>query len=374
MKIIGRHSKLLNRLWTRFPISSGAAHQSFEEVSGPTSRGHGQRAVHESQAKAMCSSVRDFRRTQSSPSAQAAPRGCLYPSDDRDARIGVKDDGSNTAVVRANRTLLWRYLETHIPVQYCKMAVGVTQEGETVTVSFADGTSAKGDIVVGADGIHSAMTDYLPPLRKALLPGVEPKTLPLASIIVEVTLSGAAMVRQLQLGRSGYVLRPPRPGADGQAAFMGTNIIHEDGSSGDFHWMIVWPDEEAAVDGGGHAWHATAGREELLARGVAEAKTVDPLRRASCSRRSCSGRFRGEGGVNALIDAVRVGKAIGKIANEGADVKQALGDCVKEMLQRGNRAVTRSEEVTTGPQNIGTEGWTYINRKATKLTPQVISI
>ncbi|KAL8318581.1 hypothetical protein RB597_005730 [Gaeumannomyces tritici] len=315
----------------------------------------------------MCSSVRDFRRTQSSPSAQAAPRGCLYPSDDRDARIGVKDDGSNTAVVRANRTLLWRYLETHIPVQYCKMAVGVTQEGETVTVSFADGTSAKGDIVVGADGIHSA--------------SVEPKTLPLASIIVEVTLSGAAMVRQLQLGRSGYVLRPPRPGADGQAAFMGTNIIHEDGSSGDFHWMIVWPDEEAAVDGGGHAWHATAGREELLARGsplVFRSLYIQELPTGRVTLLDdvahCMVPFRGEGGVNALIDAVRVGKAIGKIANEGADVKQALGDCVKEMLQRGNRAVTRSEEVTTGPQNIGTEGWTYINRKATKLTPQVISI
>lgn len=84
------------------------------------------------------------------------------------------------------------------------------------------------------------------------------------------------MTRQLQLGRSGYFLRPTRPGGDGQFSAL-ANIIHDGGKSGDFYWMATWPDEAVALDGGKNAWHANASREEQLARVVAESKTMDPL-------------------------------------------------------------------------------------------------
>ncbi|KAL8330787.1 hypothetical protein RB594_008442 [Gaeumannomyces avenae] len=335
----------------------------------------------------MCFNVRDFRSTQSSPSAQAAPRGCLYPSDDRDARIGIKDDGSNTVVVRANRTLMWRYLETHIPVQYCKVAVGVTQEGETVTVSFADGTSAKGDIAVGADGVHSAN----PPSRR----GAQDPPFGLHH------RRGHPLWRRHGPAALAWPLRLRPPAAPARRRRPGRLHGHQHHPRGWQQRRLPLDDclagrgsrrrrrrARLARDGGARGAAGARGRggqdDGPASSGVVQSPLVFrslyiqelPTGRVTLldDAAHCMVPFRGEGGVNALIDAVRVGKAIGKIANEGADVKQALGDCVKEMLQRGNRAVTRSEEVTTGPQNIGTEGWTYINRKATKLTPQVISI
>jgi salicylate hydroxylase len=43
---------------------------------------------------------------------------------------------------------------------------GFEQDGDTVRLLLADGSSAEGDMLVGADGVHSA-------IRRALLPGVE---------------------------------------------------------------------------------------------------------------------------------------------------------------------------------------------------------
>lgn len=83
----------------------------------------------------------------------------LYPGGQRtDEAIRLGDDGTGTRLVRANRALLRRYLRTNIEVRYNKRAVAaaVTEDGDRVTVTFEDGTSAQGDILVGADGVHSA--------------------------------------------------------------------------------------------------------------------------------------------------------------------------------------------------------------------------
>jgi 2-polyprenyl-6-methoxyphenol hydroxylase-like FAD-dependent oxidoreductase len=55
-----------------------------------------------------------------------------------------------------------------VTVNFGKKAVSVASSPEAATVSFADGTSATGDFVVGADGLHSA-------IRKSVLGESAPK-------------------------------------------------------------------------------------------------------------------------------------------------------------------------------------------------------
>lgn len=72
----------------------------------------------------------------------------------RTHRLGVRDDGSGK-FIRANRTRLRQWLATNMPVQYGKHAVRIEEKNNIVTVHFADGTSATGDILVGAEGPYS---------------------------------------------------------------------------------------------------------------------------------------------------------------------------------------------------------------------------
>lgn len=71
--------------------------------------------------------------------------------------------------------------------------------------------------------------------------------------------------------------------------------------------------------------------------------------------------------MHALIDALRLGEAIGKIADGSVDAEQAIGDYVKEMLERGNRAVTLSEEAIVTSRNSINPAWLPFSRRVTKL-------
>lgn len=69
-------------------------------------------------------------------------------------RLGVTA-GPEAYVLRASRMRLRKWLATEITITYGKQAVDIEQTEESVTVQFQDGTSAHGDILVGADGINS---------------------------------------------------------------------------------------------------------------------------------------------------------------------------------------------------------------------------
>lgn len=50
-----------------------------------------------------------------------------------------------------------------VPVAYGKRLTEARRDGEGVNVCFADGTSASGDVLIGADGIHSAVRGLIAP-------------------------------------------------------------------------------------------------------------------------------------------------------------------------------------------------------------------
>lgn len=83
--------------------------------------------------------------------------GLYFPGkDDRgDTRIGVEDT-PEMPIVRAERMRLRRTLATNIPIQWGKRVSRIVHDDNGVEAFFEDGTSAKGDILVGADGINSS--------------------------------------------------------------------------------------------------------------------------------------------------------------------------------------------------------------------------
>ena len=59
------------------------------------------------------------------------------------------------SIIRAERRRLRDWLATNIPVQWGRRVTRIEQDNDGVTVYFEDGASARGDILVGADGINS---------------------------------------------------------------------------------------------------------------------------------------------------------------------------------------------------------------------------
>ena len=57
--------------------------------------------------------------------------------------------------IRASRKLLRNWLATNLDIEWDRKFERYEEDDHGVTVHFADGTSARGDILVGADGAHS---------------------------------------------------------------------------------------------------------------------------------------------------------------------------------------------------------------------------
>ncbi|KAI4169133.1 MAG: hypothetical protein LQ348_007346 [Seirophora lacunosa] len=298
--------------------------------------------------------------------------GLYFPG--MEGRLGVQDT-PQAPIVRAERRRLRDWLATNLPIQWGKRVQRIEHDDKGVSVYFEDGTSAKGDILVGADGIKSVVRTHLlqsPP--SSLL-----KLVPLAAIVGEVTLSGSEFTRQLALGHSAYIFASPNLGF---FSFAGLHHVLPDGLSGRHYWMFMQPDP--AVASPDH-WLRTATQAEKLAHvqcAVAampakfqEIFTLTPpegikkephiwqdleLASLPAARVVLVGDaahamtpFRGEGGYHTLIDALKLSKILGELDSTGGGgggddivaVKAAVEAYNAEMLQRGGEAVRSSRNV-----------------------------
>jgi 2-polyprenyl-6-methoxyphenol hydroxylase-like FAD-dependent oxidoreductase len=67
----------------------------------------------------------------------------------------------SVGVHRADLLALLARAITDCPVELDAQCVGFSQDGEVVTAHFADGRTATGDLLIGADGLHSAVRAQL---------------------------------------------------------------------------------------------------------------------------------------------------------------------------------------------------------------------
>ncbi|KAH6658424.1 hypothetical protein BKA67DRAFT_644260 [Truncatella angustata] len=293
-----------------------------------------------------------------------APEIAFYTTDSP-VKIGRRDDGSGQ-FVRANRTRLRDWLATKIPIQYNKHAVGVENKGDFVVVNFKDGSSATGDMVIGAEGAHSIT-------RQHLLNGADIlKPHETAVITGELRLHGREMAEQLELGHSSYILDIKSEGTT-YHLFVGLDKVSPDSKSGDFYYHLMWHD--IGADRSDH-WAREGTAEQLRDFAMKILKDAPPHFRRVVEMTPpegislpairfytleidelptgritllgdaahCMTPFRGEGACHAMKDALNLARVLEKLRADNFNHVQALlREYQIEMLKRGGEAARLSD-------------------------------
>jgi len=212
-----------------------------------------------------------------------------FEGDDR--KFGGRDDGTGK-FVRAKRDVLRHWLSSHIDVQYGKKAERIEESDDGVTVHFDDGTSARGDIAVGADGVHSmgmfisrqikvhhnnerVLTDDIYLVRRHILGGKQndPMRVHKTATINGITkLTGDNFAEQLSLGHSSYIVYFKRDKQQ-YMLFIGLDSVSEDGKTGSYYWDLIWPCEDGDRD---DHWALNGKQKDLLAHTKEVIKKLKP--------------------------------------------------------------------------------------------------
>ncbi|KAI0401463.1 FAD/NAD(P)-binding domain-containing protein [Xylaria palmicola] len=336
---------------------------------------------------AFCSDIPPLRQSADHLSPlKLRPQFCLYG---RGQKMAVEDT-PETPCLRLNRLLFRRWLATRIPIQWNKRLQRVEEEGERVTVHFADGSSASGDILVGADGVNSVVRESILGRPNAqMLNSVN-----LSCIWGETTLSGQAFERQLSLGHSAYVYASRELG---YSTWVGLNKVNDD-LSGDYYWCVSWDGED--VDDPSH-WLKNASGEAKHDYVMKITQSLEPRFREIFRLTPISGilpgltvfrdaeiqsvpegrvvlagdaahpmtPFRGEGGVHAIKDALNLSEALSRVDFEDlADIRLKLGSYQREVLERGNAAVRLSRSASNRQTHTRIVTWGHETKPAAEET------
>ncbi|KAI1407932.1 putative monooxygenase [Hypoxylon sp. FL1857] len=303
---------------------------------------------------------------------------------DLEAQIGfffrgqrqVVQDTPGKLIVRANRFRFREWLSNQIPIQWGKKVIDVVDAGDEVRVHFADGTTAVGDILVGADGVNSVVREHIlqRPNKETL------RAVPAAIISGETNFSGGEFERQLSLAHSCYVVSSP--GTPGYFLFVGLRQVTPDGNSGEYYWHLFIDD--GVIEKEDH-WLRSASQAEKLDYAMKLTSALEPKFTEVIRATPPSGvlaqplnirdgeiedlpvgritllgdaihpmtPFRGEGGVHALRDALNLGKALGRLnSNDRNEIEALLGPYQGEALERGIAATRASRNA----QRVNTAG------------------
>ncbi|KKK21036.1 hypothetical protein AOCH_004150 [Aspergillus ochraceoroseus] len=308
---------------------------------------------------------------------------CLYPAESN-MRVGW-EDSADTPFIRAERYRLRNWLSTNIPIQWGKRVQRIEHDDQGVTVYFEDGTSAKGDLLVGADGVKSVGTDVRACVRhsaratapKAPRRGAERHPISRHHRATDIVRRGAPAPARAQHGSYSLI-----DAERGYLTFCSLHDVAPDGKSARYYWIMSRSDSTIAEP---DHWLKKATQQEKLDhvlevmqnrdpkfREIFESTPVDGIKEETHVWRDLeldglpAGRvvlmgdaahvmtpFRGEGGYNTFLDAMALAKVLDQLNADGGvrnieAVKAAVNEYNQEMLERGVKSVRLSREWVDG--------------------------
>ncbi|KAK8048868.1 monooxygenase [Apiospora phragmitis] len=276
--------------------------------------------------------------------------------DKRGYRDDYREDG-NVEVIRANRHRLRDWLLHNLPVQNGKQAVQVEENDDKVSVRFRDGTSATGDLLVGADGVKSI---------EMMLTGYDP----ISIFTSNLRLEGEEMVEQLALGHSAYMVVLQGPDGVYYRYFVGLDKVAPDGKSADYYFHLAWPDEDAPRD---DHWTHSMTAEEIRNFALQATQNLPPQFRCMVERAKLEDikhvsvdwtpkfivlrgvltqplcidamtPFLAQGAVHAIKDALSLGKTLTALPDSSrSTISSSMELYQEEMLTRGRAAAEQSK-------------------------------
>ncbi len=262
----------------------------------------------------------------------------------RDPGNGGPDDGAADIVRHCYRADLQRVLlseaaRLNIPVYTGRALMRIDQSSDAVTAHFVDGSSARGAVLIGADGVRSVV-------RAALLPGDAPRFT--GHVAYRFLVPAHAAAPFMDLGRSAIFIGPQR--TFNRYTMSGGSVVNcaglvESGEAVPEGWSTPAPrsEMEAAFAG----WHGDVGGLIGCASAAIKWGLYDraPLEQWSAGRVTLLGDaahamlpFLGMGAAMAIEDGYVLARAL---ADE-ADVLDALARYEQERKPRTDLVHARS--------------------------------
>jgi 2-polyprenyl-6-methoxyphenol hydroxylase-like FAD-dependent oxidoreductase len=154
--------------------------------------------------------------------------------------------------IAASRDVFRKILMQHLNVQFSKRFARYEEDRDGVTVHFEDGTTARGSILIGADGANSSV-------RAQLLPDFKPVLSKFVSISGNVVLPKHLYGPLLNRGNTGIISGEPG------LKFYILVLEYLDDDTALFNWLCALQSEEAEAD---HEWAREASEESLLKKAL----------------------------------------------------------------------------------------------------------
>ena len=181
--------------------------------------------------------------------------------------------GKKTSSIIANRLGYRDVLTKHLDVQYSKQFVRYEEDREGVTAYFKDGSSARGHILIGADGASSRV-------RGQLLCGFKPDLSPYLTGLGKVILPKDLYEPLLEHSSIGPLIAAPN-----QKAYC-LLMQYLSGDTAAFNWSVSWRSsdpqtEYAEMAAAGPAAHLETVQQRIkpfpsvLVKAIAQSKASD---------------------------------------------------------------------------------------------------
>ncbi|EXJ74309.1 uncharacterized protein A1O5_02605 [Cladophialophora psammophila CBS 110553] len=272
----------------------------------------------------------------------------------------TKHEGENLPILFVNRLKFREVLKTHLNVQYSKQFVRYEEDHDGVTAYFKDGTSARGHILVGADGSNS-------PVRAQFLQGFKPDSSPFLTALGRVVLSKDLYEPLLEHSANGILA-----GGPDQKTYC-LLMEYLDNDTAIFNWTVSWrssnlEEDYAKTVEAGPAAQLEMARQRMkdwppaMVNALAQCEpsdlqwppvrlmeTVLPPRNLPRGRVTLIGDaahsmvpFRGMGANTALLDACDLGEGLIKGIQEKEDLQWVLQLYEQIMIPRGRNKVLES--------------------------------